>query len=264
MPGSFTDYAENAILNHFFGGVSFAVPTLHLGYFLTASSENGPGSEPTGNGYLRVPTPPSHWLESIAQLTQNTQDIICPRASANQGDVVGVGLFDSSVGGNCLVYFVADSSMLIQRMDSLVILSGALVHQWNTGGFSNFLKNRIFNHIYRAVPSGIESTIYHGLMSGGSTDAVAGTELSAGGYVRQPLANNSANFAAASGGIKRTAATIQYPRATAAQGTAAQWGFWNMASGGQFMAYGPLDPAHAIAVDGQLTIAPGDVEISLD
>lgn len=264
MPGSFTDYAEAKLLDHWFGGNTMAVPTLHLGYFLTASSENGHGAEPNGNGYLRTPVPPETWLLSTAQLTQNIVDIVCPRSTGEQGEVVGVGVFDSSVGGNCLVYFEADSPLLIQELDSLVIMSGALVHQWTTGGFSNYLKNKIFNHIYKGIPMGVEPTLYGGLMTTAPSDATAGNEPAGGGYVRIPVANNGANFAATSGGIKQTAATIQFPLATALWGSAGYFGWWNSVSGGQFLAYGVCDPIKTVDIDDQLAFKSGDIQITLD
>ena len=264
MPGSFTDFAETKILDHWFGGSTWGVPNpLHLGYFLTASSENGPGAEPNGNGYNRTPVPPEMWLTSVAQLTQNIQDIICPRSTGEQGDVVGIGLFDSSVGGNCIVNYPADSPLLIQKADSLVVLSGALVHQWNSGGFTNFLKNKILNHVYKSIPMGVEPTLWAALCAG-CTDATAGTEVSGGGYVRYAMANNGSNFASTSGGIKKSVATIQYPKSTGSWGSPSNLAFFNSQSGGQFLAYGPLDPAPSIAVDQQLSILAGDVEITLD
>lgn len=264
MPGSFSDYTEKKILDHVFGGSQFSVPSLHLGYFISDANDTGPGAEPNGGGYERIMLDPSYWIASTTQMVQNTKDIICPRSTGYQGDVVGVGLFDSSVGGNFLIHFPAEDTLLIEERDSLVVLNGGLVHQFNPGGFSNYLKNAIFNHLYKGIPLPIFPSLYVGYMSTAPSDASPGDEPAGGGYIRQALANNSVNFAPTGGGIKETAVAIQFPIATDDQGEASYIGFFTAPSGGQFLSYGPLTPAKAIGINDQLIFLAGDIDITLD
>jgi hypothetical protein len=264
MPGSFSDYAEKKILDHIFGGAQFAVPSLYLGYFITDASEEGPGTEPVGSGYERIAVDPSYWLASTTQMVQNTKDIICQRTTGYHGDVVGIGLFDSSVGGNFLCYFPAESSVLVEGRDSLVILNGGLVHQFSPGGFSNYLKNAVLNHLYKGIPLPIFPTLFIGYMSTAPSDVAPGAEPSGGGYIRQAIANNSVNFSATGGGIKKTATTVQFPIASAPQGEAAHLGFWSAVSGGQFLSYGALNPSRSIDISDQLIFLAGDIKVTLD
>lgn len=264
MPGSFSNYAETKALDHIFGGSQWAVPSLYLGYFISSANDAGPGAEPSGNGYARVAVPPNSWLSSSSQFVQNVVDIMMPRATGNHGTVVGLGLFDSSVGGNFLAFFPVVSSLLIENRDSLVVLNGGLVHQFTTGGFTNFLKNGILNHVYNGVPLPVEASLHFGYMTSAPSDSVAGTEPATGGYSRQVVANNGTSFAPTGGGVKQTSISIEFPIATALQGSITHFGIWNASSGGQFMAYGALDVAKTVDVNDQLIFLAGDIDIMVD
>lgn len=266
MPGSFSNFAENKILDHLFGGTPFAVPTLHVGYFLTGCDDNGPGAEPSSGSYARVAVPPATWLSSTAQQTQNVADIVCPRSTDAQGDVVGIGLFDSSVGGNFLAYFPAEDGILIEKRDSLVILAGGLIHQFNPGGFTNYTKDLILNHVYKGIPLPNFPVLYAGYMTTAPSDALAGTEPSAGGHLRQPVANNGSSYAPTSGGVKLNSIKVEFPVVTAAGGlgNAGWFGWWTAATGGQFIAYGPMTPPQNMALNSQLIFLEGDLQHTLD
>ena len=48
---SFTDYLENEVLNHIFGGTPYAAPaTLYVGLHTSASSDAAAGTEVSGGG----------------------------------------------------------------------------------------------------------------------------------------------------------------------------------------------------------------------
>jgi hypothetical protein len=56
MAGFFTDYANNVVLNLFFGSTSYTPPaTLYLGLSQIAANKLGMFVEPPGGGYARVP-----------------------------------------------------------------------------------------------------------------------------------------------------------------------------------------------------------------
>lgn len=263
MAGSFTNYAEAKILDAILGGISLPQFTPYLGYFLSSPSENGPGAEPSGGGYNRVPVN-GKWTSSVAGQTQNTEDIIFPRATENQGSVIALGLFDSAIGGHCYAYFLSADTELIEKRDSLIVLSGGLSHSFLGGGFSEYLKNLIFNHIYCGIPMPIFPTIWAGLNTSAPTDQVVGIEPTGGGYLRQAIANNASNFALTSGGLKQNSITIEFPVATAGWGTITHFSFYNAASGGQHLIYGSLNPSKSILINDQLKFLPGDIKISLD
>lgn len=264
MVGSFTDFAENKILDLQFGGVTWNVTSLHLGYFLSGAGEGGAGAEPVGSGYNRISTPPAYFSTSVDAEISTVADIICPKATGNQGNVIGVGFFDSSTGGNLISYVPLDGSILIVTADALIIPAGAITHRFIGGGFSDYLKNAILNHIYKGIPLQVEPILYGGYMITAPSDAAAGTEPAVGSYSRKPFNNSLITFNQASGGVKTTKVDIDFNLATAAQGDASHYGWWNSASGGQFLAHGPLDPVKSIGANDWLSIPAGDCVHTVD
>lgn len=264
MPGSFTDWAENKMLDHIFGGVNFPCPSIHVGYTLTASGENAPGTEPVGSNYFRPPAGSEFWEESTDLKTTNVIDIICPRSSGAQGNVVGLSIWDSSAGGNQISYIPLDGSIVIYTNDSLVIPAGSIIHEFLPGGMSAWLKNAILNHIYKGIYLPLEPILYAGWFSPTPTDAAPGTEPGAGSYARVSKNNNLGTFSAASGGSKTVTVDLEFPQATAPQGSANWLGWWNMPSGGQYLGAGQIrQPTQVNALD-ELIIDAHQVTFTLD
>lgn len=265
MPGSFTDLGENLYQDHILGGQTKSTFQPYLGYFLTDSSETSQGTEPVGGGYARVAMTPDDWLTATNLVTQNVNDLACPRATATHGDVVGLGIFDSSVGGKCLVYFPAIDYEIIETRDSLIVLSGGLVHQFTDEGYSTLLKNAIFNDLYKAIPLPIYPTLWGAYCTGGSpTGAAFGTEPSGNAYSRIAIANNTSNFPPATGGTKSNGTTWEWPLSTGSQGTASHFGLFTASTGGVYLGRAPLNPPKTIAINDQLIVAAGDGTFTLD
>lgn len=106
-PGSFTDYLENNVLNHIFGGADFTRPaTLHVGLFTTLPNDAGTGGvEVTGAGYARVAVTnnSTNFPAASGGSKSNGTQIQFAQATASWGNVKGFGIFDASSGGNLLV-----------------------------------------------------------------------------------------------------------------------------------------------------------------
>ncbi len=54
MPGFFTDYVNNKVLDLVLGGVAFTAPAIYAGLSTTNAIKSGVVNEPSGNGYARV------------------------------------------------------------------------------------------------------------------------------------------------------------------------------------------------------------------
>lgn len=101
---SFSDYLEDKVLNHVFGGTSYAAPsTLYVGVFTSASSDSAAGTEVSGGSYARQSvsmtvsgTTPTQAVSSAA--------VEFPEATASWGTVTHAGIFDASSGGNMLAH----------------------------------------------------------------------------------------------------------------------------------------------------------------
>ncbi len=257
--GSFTNLAAQKYLDHIFGGNSKSSHSPYLGAFLTTPTPNGPGSEPTGGGYTRVALDGTYFSDSTTGSVTQLLDISFPRATANWGQIVGFGLFDSSVAGNCLVFWHAEDIEMIMIRDRLIVLAGGLNHSFISGLYSNYLKNLILNDCYNIAPIPLLPTIYAAYYTTAPTATLGGTEPVVGGYVRQAVANSAVNFSHWQEGQKLLSSDILFPVATASQGTITHFGWHDAESGGQFLAGGALDIAKDILLNDQLKFLAGEI-----
>ena len=264
MPtGSFTNLAAQKYLDHIFGGNSKSSHSPYLAAFITTPSVNGPGSEPVGGGYVRVALNGTYFSDSTTGTVTQLLDITYPRATANWGQIVGFGLFDSSVAGNCYVFWHAEDVETIMVRDRLIVLAGGLNHTFISGLYSNYLKNLILNDCYNVAPIPVFSTIYAAHYLTAPTATAGGTEPAVGGYVRQTVANSAVNFSPWSGGQKLLSSDILFPLATANQGTQTHFGWHDSETGGQFLAGGALDVAKAIDLNDQFKFLAGEIAHTL-
>lgn len=131
---SFSDYLEDKVLNHVFGGTAYTAPsTLYVGVFTSAASDTGPGTEVSGNGYARQSA--AFTVSGTSPTTATSSAAIeFPEATGSWGTVTYAGVFDSLTGGNMLAWaeltdpadFVTPLPKTISTGDILRISSGNL------------------------------------------------------------------------------------------------------------------------------------------
>jgi hypothetical protein len=107
MPGSKSDFLENALLNHVLGGSDYSRPAnVFLGLFSVAPTDASGGTEITGGAYPRKQVtnnatnfPAASGGSKSLAVTQQF-DV----APAGLADAVAWGIFDASTGGNLLYW----------------------------------------------------------------------------------------------------------------------------------------------------------------
>jgi hypothetical protein len=123
---SFTNYLENAVLGHVFGGSTLTKPSVFVGLFTAAPGEAGGGTEVTGGSYAR-----QAWSGTVSGTapTQaaNTAAIEFPTASANWGSVTHAAWFDASTAGNMLAYGTLGTARTVNSGDAFRFAAGAAV-----------------------------------------------------------------------------------------------------------------------------------------
>lgn len=105
MAGSYSDYLENKMLDHLFGGVSYPpLPTLYIALFTTAPSDLGGGIEVSAADYQRlaVDNNLTNWPAAVSGAKSNGTQFLFPVATNPWGTVVAFAIFDSISGGNML------------------------------------------------------------------------------------------------------------------------------------------------------------------
>jgi len=101
---SFSDYLEDKILDHVFGGVAYTAPsTLYVGLFTSTASDSAAGTEVSGNGYARQ-TAAFTVSGTTPTTAASSANIEFPEATGSWGTITYAGIFDALTGGNMLAY----------------------------------------------------------------------------------------------------------------------------------------------------------------
>ena len=111
-----SDYLEDKVLDHVFGGVAYTQPTKHVALYTVAPTDTGGGTEVTGGSYARQ-TGAFTVSGTNPTTASNSAAIEYPTATANYGTVVAVGILDASSGGNLLAYANLDTSKSVTTGD---------------------------------------------------------------------------------------------------------------------------------------------------
>lgn len=121
---AFSDYLEDKVLEHVFGGNAFTAPsTLHVALFTVAPSDTGGGTEVSGGAYARQ-TATFNVSGTNPTEASNVASIEYPTATASYGTVLAVGVFDALTGGNLLAYSTLTTNKTIDAGDVFRINAG--------------------------------------------------------------------------------------------------------------------------------------------
>lgn len=132
--------------------------------------------------------------------------------------------------------------------------------------FTNYLENKVLDHLFGAVIYTPSSTLYMALNTGVPIDDNGGSfgEPVGGAYARVAVVNNKTNFTTAAIGALENATVITFPQATATWGTVTHVGIFDAVVGGNLEASGLLALAKLITSGDTPSFASGDLNITLD
>ena len=105
----FTDYLENALLNHVFRNTALTSPTdVYVALFTAAPDETGGGTEVSGNDYARIAAafdaPTADATDATRQAILNSADLLFQTTHDPVVSVVAFGIYDASTLGNLLIW----------------------------------------------------------------------------------------------------------------------------------------------------------------
>ena len=124
---------------------------------------------------------------------------------------------------------------------------------------SNYLENKLLDHVLRNTSYTSPTTVYVGLYTSNPDEGNTGTEVSGGSYARQPL-----SVTTASGGIVTSSADVSFPQATGSWGTISHIGLLDALTSGNLLMYTELTTSKVIESGDVLKIATGSLTASLD
>lgn len=134
---SYTNYAEAAMQNSFFGktssfGALASRPTLYVGLSSTAPAEDGTNiTEPSGGGYARVATAPADWnAASGVDATVDNANVIdfgtATATWAGGANMTHFVVFDAPTGGNPLRFGALTTPMPVFDTNPVSFPAGSL------------------------------------------------------------------------------------------------------------------------------------------
>ena len=123
---------------------------------------------------------------------------------------------------------------------------------------SNYLENKLLDHVLRGTSYTSPTTVYVGLYTSDPGDDNSGTEVSGGSYARQSL-----SVTAASGGIVTSSADVTFPQATGNWGTISHIGLLDAVSSGNLLMHTPLTTSKAIETGDIFKIPSGSLTAQL-
>lgn len=105
-------------------------------------------------------------------------------------------------------------------------------------------------------------TYYLGMLTSPARDDLAGTEVTGGGYARQPITFNVP--VEGDPGYMTNSAVIEFPTATATWGTVIAWGVYDAETGGNLVWYGDLTTAKELSANDTIIVHAGDLKLTID
>lgn len=125
--------------------------------------------------------------------------------------------------------------------------------------FTNYLENKLLDHVLRNVSYTAPTTVYVGLFTVAPTDTTSGTEVSGGSYARQSL-----SVTTASDGVTTSSADVTFPQATGSWGTISHIGLLDALTSGNLLMYTPVTTSKTIESGDILKISSGNLTVTLD
>lgn len=120
---AFSNYLENKVLDHVFGGVAYSAPaTLYLALYTSDPGDDNSGTECSGTSYAR---------QTIAftvtnDTASNTSAVEFPTAGSAWGTITHVGILDALTGGNLLAHGALTASKVVNSGDVFRVPNGDL------------------------------------------------------------------------------------------------------------------------------------------
>jgi len=125
--------------------------------------------------------------------------------------------------------------------------------------FTNYLENKLLDHVLRNVNYTSPSTAYVGLFTDAPDDTGAGTEISGNSYARVAL-----SVSTATSGVVTSSANVTFPQATGNWGTISHLAIFDALTSGNMLMYTELTTSKVIGNGDIFQISSGNLTVTLD
>lgn len=257
-------YACNALETKFLNimrGVTLTAPSaLYIGLYLSNPGETGEGVEITYTGYERQPiTFSSPAAESGGLGVKNDTEISFAMAQADAGTVTHIGISDSKIGGEMLLYGKLTDDLIVSASEMPVILAGEIVY-YLTGNLSNAYKTKFLNILRGQSITGC--TPHLTLWSGNPESG--GSELAGANYARVPVAFSAPAEAESGQMMSQNSAAVIFNRPTTPWGLWSYTAFYDAITGGEPVWVQEKLPAKEIKRGYMPKVDAGDIKVAIN
>jgi hypothetical protein len=138
---------------------------------------------------------------------------------------------------------------------------------------SDYLENKIIDHIFRATAYTMPAAIYMSLHTSNPLDAASGTEVSGNNYARAALAPSTSNWgntqnsgtaaSSGTGGQTLNKGIITFPIPSGSWGTVTHFAIWDASSAGNMLFHGALTVSKTISTSDVVTFPVDTLSVTL-
>jgi len=120
---AFSNYLENKVLLHVFGGSAYSAPaTLYLALYTSDPGDGNTGTECSGTAYARQTIA----FTVVTDTASNSAAVEFPVAGSSWGTITHVGILDALTSGNLLAHGALTASKAIASGDVFRVEIGDL------------------------------------------------------------------------------------------------------------------------------------------
>ncbi len=221
--GKLSNYAENKVLDHILKVAAFTRPThLYLGLCTGDPLDTGTGgtiTEPDAGtspdaSYVRKAC--DSWASAASRATANDALITFEDCTADWDTITHFAILDTVTlaTGNIIVYGAVTPNKTFLTGNTPNVAVGDLDVSVNAGGMSDYLANKMLDHLLEGTAFTAPTSIFVALCTATILDADTGTTISEPGQNYARIEHNDWKIAAA--GASSNSGTVVYPKATGA------------------------------------------------
>lgn len=265
--GSFSDYLENAWVDHVLNTSALSVPSnLYVGLSTATIDDTTTGStvtEPSGaNNYARIVV--NTWDAAASRASENTNVITFNQCQTGPwGTITDWFVADALSGGNILFYGTLATSKSVVVGNTPSFAAGALDVSINasgaSGGWTDFICNEMLDHTLKVGSYTAPTDLYYALFTVSPTDSTFGTECTGNNYSRSQY---TGTFSSASAGASDNDADITFATPSGSWSEVVAAGACDANTGTNLIFYGDVTAQTPDNGD-TVKIPAGDADVSL-
>lgn len=258
--GSISDYTENEVIDHIFGGGAYSpVATVYIGLSTADPLDTGVGlAEPSGFNYGRKSVP---FNAASSRKVENSNIITFPTANGSWGTITHWGIFDGSAAGNMLAHGSLATAKQVVSGNTPTVAAQEVDIEFNSGEISTYCAEKILNFVFRNVAFTVPP-IYCALATADLTDATTGstiTEVSGNGYTRK----RHIPWVVASGGATSNNGDLTFPIPSGSWGLITAAALADGSTGGNILFYENTITEQTPQSGDTVKFPSGDFDVSL-